>query len=252
MYAGSSRQTDEYSHLLLLDDAIDRGLIGLAAVVYRPHPWGRCGVKGERIGSHPWRHVVFENSMRQYIDGIASGTPGGFLDNADYYRAHDVLSSIDALISPLSTIILEAIIHGKPTLCFLPIEEGQDAISLRLGLDHFVELFRSQAMVVCNSRHKLVDGVCTLIDRSKDPSFSALAKKEAAFFVQQPKEPYSIALANFIENVCEASAGNRVRGGSGNSDSVVSGSLASPKSPRGGDIQERGDEANTTESRGHV
>ncbi len=42
------------------------------------------------------------------------------------------------------------------------------------------------------------------------------------------------------------------RGGSGNSDSVVSGSLASPKSPRGGDIQERGDEANTTESRGHV
>lgn len=209
MYAGSSRQTDEYAHLRLLDDAIERGLIGPTTVVYRPHPWGRCGVKGERIANHPWRHVVVENSMRDYVDGVAKGKVGGFLDNADYYRAHDVLSSIDALISPLSTIILEAILHGKPTLCFLPIEEGQVSITCRRGLDHFVELFRSQAMVVCYSIHKLIDGVRILIDRSKDPSFAALAKKEATFFVKQPDEPYSVALANLIEDICKSSVGNR-------------------------------------------
>jgi transposase len=39
-------------------------------------------------------------------------------------------------------------------------------------------------------------------------------------------------------------------GGSGNSDSVVSGSLASPKPPGGGEPEERGDEENTTESQG--
>jgi len=43
-----------------------------------------------------------------------------------------------------------------------------------------------------------------------------------------------------------------VRGGSGNSDSVVSGSLASPKPPGGGEPEERGDEENTTESQGDV
>ena len=42
------------------------------------------------------------------------------------------------------------------------------------------------------------------------------------------------------------------RGGSGNSDSVLSGSLASPKPPAGGEPEERGNEKNTTESRGHV
>jgi hypothetical protein len=42
------------------------------------------------------------------------------------------------------------------------------------------------------------------------------------------------------------------RGGSGNSDSVISGSLASPKSPSGGEPEERGHEKNTTESWGHV
>ncbi|MDR4470642.1 MAG: TfoX/Sxy family protein [Nitrospira sp.] len=39
------------------------------------------------------------------------------------------------------------------------------------------------------------------------------------------------------------------RGGFGNSDSVLSGSLASPKPPSGGEHKEQGDEANTTESR---
>ena len=40
------------------------------------------------------------------------------------------------------------------------------------------------------------------------------------------------------------------RGGSGNSDSVVSGSLASPTPGRGGNREERGDEEDETESRG--
>ena len=38
------------------------------------------------------------------------------------------------------------------------------------------------------------------------------------------------------------------RGGSGNSDSVLSGSLASPTPPKGGEPEERGDEENETES----
>ena len=43
-----------------------------------------------------------------------------------------------------------------------------------------------------------------------------------------------------------------VREGPGNSDSVLSGSLASPKPPAGGEPEERGDEENETESRAHV
>jgi len=39
------------------------------------------------------------------------------------------------------------------------------------------------------------------------------------------------------------------RGGSGNSDSVISGSLASPTPPGGGDTKERGNETDETESR---
>lgn len=50
----------------------------------------------------------------------------------------------------------------------------------------------------------------------------------------------------------QAFAYDAVRGGSENSDSVISGSLASPTPPRGGLREERGDEENETESRGDL
>lgn len=43
-----------------------------------------------------------------------------------------------------------------------------------------------------------------------------------------------------------------IRGGSGNSDSVISGSLASPEPLASGEPEEHGDEENETESWGHV
>ena len=43
-----------------------------------------------------------------------------------------------------------------------------------------------------------------------------------------------------------------LRGGLGNSDSVISGSLASPKPPAGSKPEERGDKENETQSRSHL
>ena len=55
-----------------------------------------------------------------------------------------------------------------------------------------------------------------------------------------------------ITSFGEDATGELYRGGSGNSDSVISGSLASPRPSRGGEPKERGDEENATESRGHL
>lgn len=50
----------------------------------------------------------------------------------------------------------------------------------------------------------------------------------------------------------ESNRSHEHRGGPGNSDSVRSGRMASPKLPAGGGPEERGDDANTTESRSDV
>ena len=48
------------------------------------------------------------------------------------------------------------------------------------------------------------------------------------------------------------SRGRGQSGGPGNSDSVIRGSLASPTPPKGGEPEDRGDEANETQSRGGI
>jgi len=46
--------------------------------------------------------------------------------------------------------------------------------------------------------------------------------------------------------------GSLVKGGPGNSDSVISGNLASSKPPDGGEPEEHGDEEHETELRGGI
>ena len=71
----------------------------------------------------------------------------------------------------------------------------------------------------------------------------------AVFFLRARIIQRALDLASAVTTHLTAGG---LRGGSGNSDSVVSGSLASPTPGRGGNRKERGDEEDETESRGDV
>ena len=45
---------------------------------------------------------------------------------ANYEDARNLLKSVDAIISPLSTILIEGMILEKPVLCYMPIDEDAD------------------------------------------------------------------------------------------------------------------------------
>lgn len=205
LYAGSSRRAREYEHLSILSQAIDAGDLPASTIVYRPHPWGGGGADGTRILREPLPHVVVENSMKAYLNRVSDGAAKMSVLDSEYARAHDILSSIDVLISPLSTIILEGILHMKPVMCFIPGDEAaaSKSLGLRIGLDHFAELFRSPAMLVGHSRDDLVDLTRQLIERSDDPEFRTVLKSEAKFFVEFPAQPYSAALADFVDDLVE-------------------------------------------------
>ena len=61
--------------------------------------------------------------MREYLFNIPKGNKV-FLE-ADYLDTRDILESVDGVISPLSTILLESMIIGKAPLCFMPIDEEE-------------------------------------------------------------------------------------------------------------------------------
>jgi hypothetical protein len=203
LYAGASKGTDEFADLRDLDDAIEAGTLRHVAIVYRPHPWGAGGKDGARIVKHPWRHVRLDCTMRQYLEDLQRGGPS--ISTPDYRNTHDLLCAVDAVVSPLSTMLLEAALHGKPALCFL-----RDAASWRfrwaLSLRHFEEFFAEPAFRLERDAAQLTPAVLSLMKEARDPSTAARYRAAAASFVTSFDRPYAERLAEFIETKALAGA----------------------------------------------
>lgn len=199
LYAGSSKDTDEFRHLSMLDAAIEAGELGNTVVVYRPHPWGGGGKDGGRIIDHEWRHVVVEDSMRDYL--VAVRDKGYSASHPDYRITRDVLTSIDALITPLSTIILEAALLGKPPLCFLPIDDDAEHFRLSQPLVHFKEIYEMPEFLVAKGSGELVEQTSALLARVGDRAFAERLRASTHFFVGPFDEPYGERLVKFVESI---------------------------------------------------
>jgi CDP-glycerol glycerophosphotransferase (TagB/SpsB family) len=198
LYAGSSKGSDEFEHLRMIEAAIDDGQLKNLAVVYRPHPWGDGGYKGERLLDYPWRHVALEKSMRGYLEKVKTGSKDKFL--ADYADTHDVLSSVDAVVSPLSTIILEAALHGKPVLCFMPEQKEGSSFDLQKRLPHFEDLYRSPVVLVAHGETALVSKLSEVVGHIGDADFAAALRRDCNHFVAEFDKPFSQRFVRFVND----------------------------------------------------
>jgi hypothetical protein len=199
LYAGSSKGTDEFSHLLMLDRAIERGELGNVVVVYRPHPWGDGGKGGERIYDYPWRNIRIEQTMRGYLERVKAGIIG--ITTPDYNDTHDILSSVDAVVSPLSTILVEGALHGKPVLCFLPDEEDKGShYTLSLPLTHFDDFFTEPCFLTARGDATFVPAVRSLLNKVGDDNYSQILLEACSHFVYTFDRSYGERLVEFVEN----------------------------------------------------
>lgn len=204
LYAGSSKGTDEYSHLCALDDAIAHGELGHTVVVYRPHPWGDGGKGGNRILEHDWRNIRIEQTMRGYLERLRTGSPG--ITMPDYRDTHDLLSTVDALVSPLSTIIIEGALHGKPVLCFLPEEDDKTShFAFALPLTHFDEFFAEPSFLIARGEDSLVPAVRSLLDKVGNKDFGQALRLACEHFVSSFDQPYGERLVRFLEGAIPVS-----------------------------------------------
>lgn len=198
MYAGATKSADEFSHLVKLDELIGQGRFGDVALVYRPHPWGRGGVGGDRILSHPWRNVHLDNSMRSYLAAVAAGSKEMYM--SDYRDTHDVLSSVDAVISPMSTILIEAALHGKPICCYLANEEHSAAMRVRAAQPQFEELFADPDVLIAYDLD-LVERFADLAEKAADPLVGDRLRASCRDFVAEFDRPFGERLTAFVEGL---------------------------------------------------
>jgi hypothetical protein len=188
LYAGSSKGADEFAHLCKIEAAIDQGDLQPMTAVYRPHPW---------------RHVRLDPSMTGYLSELREVTNRIHLP--DYADTHDLLSVVDCVVSPLSTIILEAMLHGKPAMCFLADVPPEASLGLQMRHVHFDELYSSPAVLVAKGDKALIDGLQTLLRRVGDREFEALSRAACSEFVTPFKKPFSDRIVELVQELAKSS-----------------------------------------------
>jgi CDP-glycerol glycerophosphotransferase (TagB/SpsB family) len=120
---------------------------------------------------------------------------------ADTRDTHDVLSNIDAIISPMSTILVEAMIHGKLPLCYLPLDDVEARhFQSVYQLTHFRELQSSEGILLAKGRGELVGTVQELMSKSSDPAMKERVREFGKFFVAQFDESYAKRITTLVEN----------------------------------------------------
>ena len=202
LYAGSSKGSLESLHLQWLNDAVAAGVLPKLSILYRPHPWGVSQQEAKAILEGHWPHVFVESSMRPLLESICAGTNTGGLFMSEYARTHDLLSCVDAAISPLSTIILEGALHGLPVMCFFPNEEHNLSRSHWRGLKklvHFEDMLKSPTVLVADRYSKFIPTVRELMRRTGDPEFKLRIIKDMKFFCEFHPNGYGAALLDLID-----------------------------------------------------
>jgi hypothetical protein len=198
LYAGSSKGLDETSHLVALEDAIEACALPRCTVLYRPHPW-RAQAPGEKdFFGRSWRHVVMAPDMADYYRRARAGDNS--IHFADYGQTHLTLSAVDAVVSPLSTILLEAAMHGKPIAAYLPDDDMRTNFFLfsMVKTVHYRAFFERVECLQCHRREDLVRDCVRLVEQAGDPERARRLKNQCEFFVVATGRSYADLLRDLV------------------------------------------------------
>jgi hypothetical protein len=204
LYAGSSKGLDETAHLVRLEEAVAQGELPQTTVLYRPHPWrGQPAGEADFYG-RSWRHVVMAPEMAEYYRRARAGQVQFHM--ADYADTHVTLSAVDAVISPLSTILLEAAMHGKPSVAYLPDEDMRtnSALFTMVRTVHFRAFFEKVDCIQCGTLAALVADTRRLLDQAGDPARAERIRRQSEFFAVMPTRPHVELLEELLASLLPA------------------------------------------------
>jgi hypothetical protein len=203
LFAGSNAQTDEFATLQALDRAVAQGRLKDIAIVYRPHPWGGGGRDGARLAGARFDHVVVDRTMRAYLDKVAA--QGYSISLPDYRDTHDLLSAVDVVVSPMSTILLEAALHGKPVVAYTPtgIDRSKQLAS-NLPMLHFADFLALPEVVRAGTIELLIKAIVMHADPLEGRARGLQLQGAAGRFITPFELPWRDRLVAFLEQVVGA------------------------------------------------
>lgn len=207
LYAGSGSGAYETAYLKSLEALVESGKLKNCHIIYRPHPWRGPLEDGEEdFTALAWKHVSMDPFMRDFYTSRISGDTASFY-LLDYTTTAQLLELVTAVISPLSTILLEATIKGKPVLLFSP-EEGMQ-LGSSLSQIHFKDFVGKAGVLVSNSLEDFPEKCAALLELAEEDETSEKLQEAATQFAIMDGPRYGdrlLSLAN--QYVDQPAAGN--------------------------------------------
>ena len=203
LYAGASKGAHESRYLKLLDDCIENGSTPDCHVIYRPHPWRGSLAEGEiSFFDLGLKHITIDPALEDYYRRCLQGaTPG--IEMADYRVTRKLLHLVEAVISPLSTILLETTILGKPVLMYFPRKDLASASGRHTAivsrLIHFEEFWGVEGINICQEAEEFPGAVSRMMGQVGDARVRKTLLEHAAGHVVMDGPNYAdrlLALAD--------------------------------------------------------
>jgi hypothetical protein len=209
LYGGANKGAHESKYLKLLDELIESGEIPRCHVIYRPHPWrGELGEGEIGFFDLECRHISMDPFMEAYYRRAT--TIGQFgVEMADYTITWKLLTLVKAVISPLSTILLEATLLGKPVLMFFPnsdlAREGARHAQLGLNMVHFEEFWGGPGVNVCFEESDFAKACRSLLQQAGDPAIQSALIQHSRHFVVMDGPSYGERLRLLADTLTQDS-----------------------------------------------
>jgi len=211
LFGGSFRRFDETTTLRVIEDAIASGRLGPMKIVYRPHPWRAARHQEDSFFDYDWSHIVCDPDVRQRY--LRDREEPGYLERRapmfDMPYLARLLSASDAVISPMSTLLLEALILDKPTMA-IAFTDGKHRHnpSVAVQMTHFADIRESRVLIWCHSAEELVDDCARLLD--VDPQLRAGPRRRLIrTLVALEPGTYAERLARFCRDTVEPTGRKR-------------------------------------------
>ena len=121
------------------------------------------------------------------------------------FRLHHLprlYQAVDALISPMSTVLLEALLFGLPTMA-VAFNDGKhswsaDKVSRMM---HFKELYEVPGLLVCREREQFFPQLREVVSKIGDADFGTRLRQSTNYFVYQNERPYSDRVVELVEKM---------------------------------------------------
>lgn len=205
LFGGAFRALDETELLTDLERAIDDGRLPQVHVLYRPHPIRAPRDGEEDFLSRTWKHVTMDPES---VEGYRLGKRGedklatNYLDRMEYLQR--MYRIIDALICPMSTLMLEALLCGVPSMASA-FGDGRHVFGVDRAsrMLHFKELYEVPGLVVCRSREDFIPKAAELIAQIGDEILSASLQRSTEIMVAKGERPYGERIASVVDTMLQ-------------------------------------------------